>query len=1049
MTRTRTCTRVFFMSGLVFVLLIVLMSASAPTTSAKISPYANILLGDPTDPDVYPPQPMPDASNAVPGAVLGGGAPEYFQLTLPLSNKPKMIRDDGAIIQAIVLNAYVDHSLRAEGNFYDPCGTRRVQIFTGEEGDVPADISDPCNPGAFGQTPNGRNIFYNGHPGIDFEAKQYTPVYASHAGIVQHLRRADDPYNVYGNAIQIRDLENPGLITLYAHLDRYRDGLVRGETRVARGEFIGWSGDTDSTGAPHLHWGVYIANASGAPAPTAIAELTEHRTYVLDPHGWFSYKYDALTQRTPDPAEFKGIIPNYRWASGYAPATPANAQTPTVEPINWNLGTLQGNAYVDKNRVARPPQPIGPGNPGSRVNAIERIWANSYGNVGAPYAGPTAVYNADNTVHHHYQFFEGGTISDEVFGGQSGAFESHFRDVSLTHWALRYIGWVNTQGVVGGVECGTRPNEPCDDVRRPYYRPDEVMTRQQFSKFVSNLFGFVEDPGDPIFTDVTPDNNVFYQYINRLARRGILGGYPCGEQGEPCDAYRRPYFRPTNNVSRGQAAKIVANTADTANWLVYYSTDDGPDFFDVPKSTDVSSFYPYVQKLYKAGVIRYRLEESGKAGQGGNFFVDSPVTRAQMAFLLHELVYASVVNANPTQVPPGAPPANPGAGTPTPCTLAAEPVVWGRYAPNVTVISNSIRKTSGGVGWGDAGAVSTKALLSGPGYMEATAASRLYHVFFGLGNGDSNQSYTDLEFAFHLQGTSNGHPGDLKIYESGVEKVNFGPIYNGGDVFRIEITEAGQVVYSRNGNVIYVSTRLPVYPLVVDSALYHLGAEVLNARIRSCSLGNSTIPTFTPTKTPTPTNTRTPTNTPTKTPTPTNTPTAQVINAVNYLSKSALNNGFLMSSAQSAMGNVQLGPATTYYWYSPIYPNATFNSGNYTLSVYLSQVSTGGSPVTYGFYYTNPDGSSPVRIGTGDVTRTYVYNPGPYNSNSNNVSETFTLATTSTSLNLTNKRLMLKVTGGSSSSVYPPYFYTGNYSYNPCATYNCTPVTGSVRLTLP
>jgi hypothetical protein len=39
-----------------------------------------------------------------------------------------------------------------------------------------------------------------------------------------------------------------------------------------------------------------------------------------------------------------------------------------------------------------------------------------------------------------------------------------------------------------------------------------------------------------------------------------MSGYPCGGPGEPCDGENRNYFRPNNPLTRGQTAKIVANT---------------------------------------------------------------------------------------------------------------------------------------------------------------------------------------------------------------------------------------------------------------------------------------------------------------------------------------------------------------------------------------------------------------------------------------------------------------------------------------------------------
>jgi hypothetical protein len=65
-------------------------------------------------------------------------------------------------------------------------------------------------------------------------------------------------------------------------------------------------------------------------------------------------------------------------------------------------------------------------------------------------------------------------------------------------------------------------------------------------------------PGGQCFTDV-PSNNPFYGFINALYMDNIISGYPCGGTGEPCDAQHRPYYRPGNNVTRGQMAKFVDN----------------------------------------------------------------------------------------------------------------------------------------------------------------------------------------------------------------------------------------------------------------------------------------------------------------------------------------------------------------------------------------------------------------------------------------------------------------------------------------------------------
>ncbi len=63
-------------------------------------------------------------------------------------------------------------------------------------------------------------------------------------------------------------------------------------------------------------------------------------------------------------------------------------------------------------------------------------------------------------------------------------------------------------------------------------------------------------PAGQCFTDV-PSGSGFFDYVNNLYMDGIIGGYPCGGTGEPCDADNRPYYRPANLVSRQQMSKFV------------------------------------------------------------------------------------------------------------------------------------------------------------------------------------------------------------------------------------------------------------------------------------------------------------------------------------------------------------------------------------------------------------------------------------------------------------------------------------------------------------
>jgi hypothetical protein len=83
------------------------------------------------------------------------------------------------------------------------------------------------------------------------------------------------------------------------------------------------------------------------------------------------------------------------------------------------------------------------------------------------------------------------------------------------------------------------------------------------------------------FADVPPADE-FYPYVMCLACQGIIGGYACGSEGEPCNPNNDPYFRPNDPVTRGQIAKIlsisagfnepVPSTQQTFSDVVYGST---------------------------------------------------------------------------------------------------------------------------------------------------------------------------------------------------------------------------------------------------------------------------------------------------------------------------------------------------------------------------------------------------------------------------------------------------------------------------------------------
>lgn len=153
----------------------------------------------------------------------------------------------------------------------------------------------------------------------------------------------------------------------------------------------------------------------------------------------------------------------------------------------------------------------------------------------------------------------------KIVSGAAGFSEPHteqtFEDIPVDSTFYIYIERLASRQVMSGYPCGQTPQEPCTS-GKPYFRPQNNATRGQTAKIISQAAGYNEPPVGTNFEDVA-QGSAFYSYIQRLYARSVMSGYPCGQgvPSEPCvPPQNRPYFRPGNNVTRGQAAKLVSNT---------------------------------------------------------------------------------------------------------------------------------------------------------------------------------------------------------------------------------------------------------------------------------------------------------------------------------------------------------------------------------------------------------------------------------------------------------------------------------------------------------
>jgi S-layer homology domain len=147
----------------------------------------------------------------------------------------------------------------------------------------------------------------------------------------------------------------------------------------------------------------------------------------------------------------------------------------------------------------------------------------------------------------------------KIVSNAAGFSEPHtevtFTDVPVTHTFYIFIQRLASRNIVAGYSDSIH----CASTGAPCYLPDAHVTRGQMSKFVAIAAGFVDPTpaGQQTYTDVH-NTDPFWQYIEQLSRRGVVGGYTCGSPGEPCDNLKRPYFRPGALVTRGQASKFVS-----------------------------------------------------------------------------------------------------------------------------------------------------------------------------------------------------------------------------------------------------------------------------------------------------------------------------------------------------------------------------------------------------------------------------------------------------------------------------------------------------------
>ena len=129
----------------------------------------------------------------------------------------------------------------------------------------------------FGKTADSKRLYTSGsHSGVDLKASIGTPVKAMADGTVLGVGNTDDTCagTSFGKWVFIK--YNNGLSSAYGHLSLIK--AYEGQ-KVARGEIVGYTGNTGHTTGPHLHVSVYVSSAASVqkrPSTTC-----EGRVYTM------------------------------------------------------------------------------------------------------------------------------------------------------------------------------------------------------------------------------------------------------------------------------------------------------------------------------------------------------------------------------------------------------------------------------------------------------------------------------------------------------------------------------------------------------------------------------------------------------------------------------------------------------------------------------------------------------------------------------------------------------------------------------------------------
>ena len=248
----------------------------------------------------------------------------------------------------------------------------------------------------------------------------------------------------------------------------------------------------------------FYTNEVGAEKEQALIDLIGE----LDTKYYDFYTDTSLKQTVKFPIEFTGDMTFYtslkKKSTGSAKYDGAGKSTPTSIP------TVEPTIQPTTEPVEPSPEPTETPIP------TYKPYINGYNGMIMPDSFMTRA--------------EAATIMINLIGDTGEVYENIFPDVSKEAWYEKNISQARARNLIFGFEDGT-------------FRPEEVVTREQFVSMVANMMKIEPVEGES-FIDVTTDR-WSSGYINALVEKGVISGYVDGT------------FGPENPIRRSEAVKII------------------------------------------------------------------------------------------------------------------------------------------------------------------------------------------------------------------------------------------------------------------------------------------------------------------------------------------------------------------------------------------------------------------------------------------------------------------------------------------------------------